>query len=539
MVVKNLRVIIQSNNIINDISFTLNTGDKIGLVGNNGSGKTTLLKALSNNLPYIGIIKLNNEQVDYLKQEISHIYNELTVIQYIKQVIGIDSLENKLYELENNLTEDNMDFYSDILNKYLALDGYNFNDNLNIILNGLNFKESSDMLIKYLSGGEKIKILLACLLLSNKDILLLDEPTNNLDLDAINWLERYLRKSTKKMIIVSHDEMFLNSIVNKVFELNNGKILEYNMKYNDYLKEKEKEYNNQLEEYKKIIQKRDKLKQQLEKTKVWASKGNNKKSYSDNDKIANNYAKERTNNSNISKISKALTELKIPYFKEKKELNFFFNLDTDKGNNDIFLNNLVCGYNNFKTPTINIAIPYGSKIQICGSNGSGKTTLVRTILNEIKPLSGEVILGSSVKIGYISQDTLNGNTNDTVLEYLTKDIKDYDLSMIFTLLDKFNISYDDKDKPYNILSPGQRTRVNLVKIALSRINVLILDEVTNHLDKEAIDLIYELISTYQGTIISISHNRKYNDILNASMLIDISTGNIEYKNSDNIKQYRK
>lgn len=111
--------------------------------------------------------------------------------------------------------------------------------------------------------------------------------------------------------------------------------------------------------------------------------------------------------------------------------------------------------------------------------------------------------------------------------------------MIFTLLDKFNISYDDKDKPYSILSPGQRTRVNLVKIALSRINVLILDEVTNHLDKEAIDLIYELISTYQGTIISISHNRKYNDILNASMLMDISTGNIEYKNSDNIKQYKK
>lgn len=276
MVVKNLKVIIQSNNIINDISFTLNDGDKIGLVGNNGSGKTTLLKALSNNLPYIGSIKLNTEQVDYLKQEISYIYNELTVIQYIKQVIGIDSLENKLYELENNLTEDNMDCYSDILNKYLALDGYNFTDNLNIILNGLNFKESSDMLIKYLSGGEKIKILLACLLLSNKDILLLDEPTNNLDLDAINWLEGYLRKSTKKMIIVSHDEMFLNSIVNKVFELNNGKILEYNMKYNDYLREKEKEYNNQLEEYKKIIQKRGKLKQQLEKTKVWASKGNNK-----------------------------------------------------------------------------------------------------------------------------------------------------------------------------------------------------------------------------------------------------------------------
>lgn len=539
MVVKNLKVIIQSNNIINDISFMLNDGDKIGLVGNNGSGKTTLLKALSNNLPYIGSIKLNTEQVDYLKQEISYIYNELTVIQYIKQVIGIDSLENKLYELENNLTEDNMDCYSDTLNKYLALDGYNFTDNLNIILNGLNFKESSDMLIKYLSGGEKIKILLACLLLSNKDILLLDEPTNNLDLDAINWLERYLRKSTKKMIIVSHDEMFLNSIVNKIFELNNGKILEYNMKYNDYLKEKEKEYNNQLEDYKKIIQKRDKLKQQLEKTKVWASKGNNKKSYSDNDKIANNYAKERTNNSNISKISKALTELEIPYFKEKKELNFFFNLDTDKGNKDIYLNNLVCGCNNFKTPTINISIPYGSKIQICGSNGSGKTTLVRTILNEIEPLSGEVILGSSVKIGYISQDTLNGNTNDTVLKYLTKNIKDYDLSMIFTLLDKFNINYDDKDKPYNILSPGQRTRVNLVKIALSRINVLILDEVTNHLDKEAIDLIYELISTYQGTIISISHNRKYNDILNASMLIDISTGNIEYKNSDNIKQYKK
>lgn len=537
MLVKKLKITINSKNILTNISFSLNNGDKIGLVGVNGSGKSTLLKALSNNTSIdSGSIKLNDQTIGYLKQEIPSKYNEYTILEYIKNEIGIDLLEKRLHELENNLTEKSMEEYGDILNSFLAIDGYNFEDNLKIIINGLKLNESLDTKIKFLSGGEKIKVLLSTLILRNNDILLLDEPTNNLDIEAIEWLENYLKNSDKKMIIVSHDETFLENITNKVFELKNGILNEYNMKYSDYLIEKENEYNRQLEDYTKAKDKKEKLKKQIVKAKEWANKGTSKKAHNDNDKIANNFAKERTNSSNISKLTRTLENLEIPNFEEKKPINFFFNFDNDKGKKDIILKDLECGYDTFNTPIINLSIPFGTKVMISGKNGSGKTTLIKTLLNEISPLSGSIIIGADAKIGYISQDTLNNIDNShTILSYLTDNKVDIDLSLVFILLNKFNISYDDKDKKYSSLSPGERTRVNLVKIALDKINILILDEITNHLDKEAIELIYELVTEYSGTIISISHNRKFNEILDADININIENGIIEYLD----KQKRK
>lgn len=178
---------------------------------------------------------------------------------------------------------------------------------------------------------------------------------------------------------------------------------------------------------------------------------------------------------------------------------------------------------------ISFVLNNNDKVGLVGVNGSGGTTLLKTLLGQIEPINGKVIIGSGVKIGYISQDTLGSDIDDTILEYLTKNREDVNMSFVFILLDKFNINYDDKDKLYKNLSPGQRTRVNLVKIALDKTNVLVLDEVTNHLDKEAIDLICELVSVFKGTIISISHNRKYNEILESDVKLDIKTGEIEYK----------
>lgn len=527
MKVNNIVFSIDSKIILNNISFSLNTNDKVGLVGRNGAGKSTLLKALSGIINIdSGNINLNHETIGYLNQEIDHKYDNLTILEYIKLITGINKLEDRLHYLEQNLDDKNMDDYSNVLNLYLSIDGYNFEDNLNGIISGLKLSESLDTKIKILSGGERIKVLLAALLLQNSDILLLDEPTNNLDLAAILWLENYLKNSSKKMIIVSHDETFLQNVTNKIFELENGLLREYNMKYDLYLKVKEIEYNRKFEEHTKLVEKKDKLKKQLQQAKEWASKGNNKKAHNDNDKIANNFAKERTNNSNVAKLSKSLEQINIPNFEEKAKINISFDFDNSKGNKDIILNNLICGYDTFKTPSINLNIPFGTRVQITGSNGSGKTTLIKTVLQEIKPISGKIIFGKDVKIGYISQDTLCTNTDKTILEYLKGEKEDYDLSLIFVLLDKFNISYNDKDKLYSLLSPGERTRVNLASLALNKINVLILDEVTNHLDKEAIDLIYELIADYQGTIISISHNRKFNEILNPNIIYDISKSKI-------------
>lgn len=530
MQVNNLNFSISNKSILNDVSFIINKNDKIGLVGKNGSGKSSLLKILSKELPYEkGSIKLENEDIAYLKQEIPHSFNDDSILTFIKKEIGLFEIEERLHFLESNLNEKNLEEYSEILEKYLSLDGYNFEDNANEILNGLKLNKTLQDKINILSGGEKIKILLSVVLLSNSNLLLLDEPTNNLDIKAVEWLENYLKNSKKEMIIVSHDEVFLNNITNRIFELNNGNLKEYSMTYNSYVEAKELEYKRNFEQYNNALEKKENLKRQIQKAKEWANKGNNKKSYSDNDKIANNFSKEKTNNSNISKINRALEKVEIPEFEEKKSINFFFQFDNSKGNKDILLENLVCGYEKkFVTSPINLQIDFGSKISISGSNGCGKTTLIKTIMGLLKPLSGRCIIGNDAKIGYISQDTIFEDNDETILEFLIKDVSNVDYSVIYMLLDKFNFEYDDRNKKYKNLSPGERTRVNLIKIALNKINVLILDEVTNHLDKEALDIIYELIENYNGTIISISHNRKYNEILNADFEFNIENNLVTY-----------
>lgn len=529
MQVSNLKSGFKNNEILKDISFHLKKGEKVGLVGPNGSGKSTLLKVLSNELPLdSGKIKLENETITYLKQEISHEFDNYSIIDYIKNQTGIGKLETRLSELENNLTEDNMNEYGEILDNFLSLDGYSFESNLQNLIDGLNLNKNLDSKISTLSGGEKIKVLLCAMLLSNGDILLLDEPTNNLDIEAIDWLENYLRNLKKSIIMVSHDEVFLNNIVSKIFEMSDGKLNEYNLSYDDYLEQKDLEYEKDKLKYLNAIEERKKIKARLQKAKEWSNKGTSSKAHNDNDKIANNFAKERTRSSEVSKLSKALDEIDIPTFQERKKINFFLDLDNEKGNKNIYIDDLVCGYENFQTVPLKLNIDFGSKIIIKGNNGSGKTTFIKTILGLIKPIDGNIIIGNDVKIGYISQDTIINDNNISVYEFITLGLDDIDRSLVFTLLNNFGFNYDDRDKKYSELSPGQRTRVNLAKIALHKINVLILDEITNHLDKEALELIYELVESYPGTIISISHNRKYNEILNADYSLDISTGNIEY-----------
>ena len=200
MIINNLNITINGKHILKNISFTLNDNEKVGLIGTNGSGKSTLLKILGNILPKDnGTIITNGQKIGYLKQEIDHKFNELTILEYIKKDIGIDKIENKLSLLEKNLNENNMEEYSEVLNNYLFYDGYSLEENLNSILLGLKCKHTIYDKVKVLSGGEKIKILIANLLLSKSDIFLLDEPTNNLDIESIEWFEKYLIKCKNKM----------------------------------------------------------------------------------------------------------------------------------------------------------------------------------------------------------------------------------------------------------------------------------------------------------------------------------------------------
>jgi len=435
-------------------------------------------------------------------------------------------LETEIAKLESDLNESNMEKYGELVEQFIYLDGYNFDTNLYTIFSGMNFNHDLDKKIGELSGGEKIKVLLATILLSNCDILLLDEPTNNIDLDTILFLEKMLSESTKKMIIVSHDEEFLNKICNKIVELDEGKITQYNMRYSEYLIEKEKEYNKRLAEYENAKDRQKEIKERIITTSIWANRGVSKKTRSDNDKIAAGYKKERTSKTSgkISKLTRQLEEIEVPNFERKEEINFDINFDAEKGNKDIGLNDLVCGYADFHTKKVDLVIPFGSRVLIEGPNGSGKTTLIKTIVKKIPQISGVVSVGNKVKFGYIDQNTFDvEDKNITVYKYITEDNDDIDEGYLFSVLDKFNISYDKKNKKYTELSSGERTKVNLAKLAINKVNVLVLDEVTNHLDVETMQLMSDVIRNFSGTIISISHNRKFNKILAPTMVYSMNS----------------
>lgn len=531
MIVKNLSKSFNSNKILDNISFVLEDNDKVCFIGNNGVGKSTLLKILNGNINYdSGNINYNDESIGMLMQEIDIKDYDLTIIDYIKKKTNILLLEEKLHKLEENLNDSNMEEYGNVLDLYLKLDGYNFENNINMLLNGLGLNKNLNKKVKELSGGEKIKVLLTILLLSNPDIMLLDEPTNNLDIDGITYLENYLVKLNKKMIIVSHDEEFLNNISNKIFELNQGKLTEYKMPYYEYLDYKKKEYKRNLEKYNSINEKKEELKSRIKEAEKWSNKGVNKKK-KDNDKIAANFAKEQTKKTsgNISKLKRELEKEENIDFKKKEKVSFDVNFTNEKGNKDIVINDLVCGYENFKTNKINLNIPFGMRVRIDGKNGTGKSTFINTLLSRIDKVSGNIIKGNEVKFGYISQDTLIEDNNKTIYEYLTDGIDEVNNGLLFTVLDKFNISYEDRNKKYSKLSPGERTRVNLAKLSIDEVNVLVLDEITNHLDMEALNLIYDMLDSFKGTIISISHNRKFNEILSPDITYNISSSKIEYK----------
>lgn len=531
MIVKNLSKSFNSNKILDNISFVLEDNDKVCLIGNNGVGKSTLLKILNGNINYdSGNINYNDESIGMLMQEIDIEDYDLTIIDYIKKKTNFLLLEEKLHKLEKNLNDSNMEEYGNVLDLYLKLDGYNFENNINMLLNGLGLNKDLNKKVKELSGGEKIKVLLTILLLSNPDIMLLDEPTNNLDIDGITYLENYLVKLNKKMIIVSHDEEFLNNISNKIFELNQGKLTEYKMPYYEYLDYKKKEYKRNLEKYNSINEKKEELKSRIKEAEKWSNKGVNKKK-KDNDKIAANFAKEQTKKTsgNISKLKRELEKEENIDFKKKEKVSFDVNFTNEKGNKDIVINDLVCGYENFKTNKINLNIPFGMRVRIDGKNGTGKSTFIKTFLSRIDKVSGNIIKGNEVKFGYISQDTLIEDNNKTIYEYLTDGMDEVNNGLLFTVLDKFNISYEDRNKKYSKLSPGERTRVNLAKLSIDEVNVLVLDEITNHLDMEALNLIYDMLGSFKGTIISISHNRKFNEILSPDITYNISSSKIEYK----------
>lgn len=524
--------------ILSNISFTVDYGEKAGIIGSNGVGKSTLLKIIARQLHQdSGEINTNTlESIGYLKQEFEIPEESLSVTSFIKWYIGIDKLEKRLNELQEELekNESNIEEFCAVQEKYIRLDGYNFDYKLDNILNGLGILPVvRNKKIKDLSGGQKSKIILAAVLLKGADLLLLDEPTNNLDIKSIEWLEGYLKSVNMPCLIVSHDRRFLNAVTTKTLEINffDRTLSSYPGNYAQYREFKEAKEKRQLELYEAQQEKKKELQDSIRQKKDWASKGR-KQGVKDNDKYTRGYERDRSSGlaNKARKIEKQIEKLdKIERPRVKKKLKININFSKIKGSTMIYAKELICGYpNEFKTSPITFEVKFGEKVIIVGKNGSGKSTFIKTLFSNLEKISGTMDIGTGLNIGYISQDT-KIDTDQDLEQFIIGSIDEEkleDKSKVYTTLAQFNFTYEERQKKYAMLSPGERTRARLVIFSLLDINVLVFDEPTNHLDIEALEALEEVISSFDGTVIAISHDREFIGRVHPDKIYKMDNGNL-------------
>lgn len=525
--------------VLNNISFSLDEGEKAGIIGLNGIGKTTLLKIIAGDeKPDSGkIIRDKNSLVGYFKQEFKISEEDRDIISFIKNFIGIDVIEKQMNEAEKAMgtDESKIQEFCDLQEEYMRLDGYNIDYKLDQILSGLGLDNTiKKKKISELSGGQKEKVMLTAVLLKGTDLLLLDEPTNNLDIKSMNWLEKYLKNNNSPMLIVSHDRKFLDDVITKVMEIDfyTRNVKEYPGNYSEYKKFKEDEQNAELRKYNEQQEKIGELRKSITQKKEWAQRGN-KQGVSDNDKYTRGYIRDRSQGlaSNAKEIEAQINQMdKIERPKIKNRLHIDIKGENTKGNKNIETRNLVSGYENgFKNEPVTTSIEYGDRLVIMGNNGSGKSTFLRTLIGKQKPISGEQNIGSGVKIGYLAQDTKE-NTNETIEDYFKKSINYASLedkSLIYTVLKQFNFDYEERAKKYSMLSPGERTRLKLAIFSMQDINTLVLDEPTNHLDIEALEAIEEVLKDFDGTVIAISHDREFIKNISPTKILKFANGKVE------------
>ncbi|MBA5850836.1 ABC-F family ATP-binding cassette domain-containing protein [Clostridium sp. cel8] len=502
---KNIHKSYGIDTILNNVTFNINEGEKVGLIGPNGAGKSTLFKILTGKLDYdSGDLFIDKSKtLGYLAQHLSlessnTIYDEMLLV-----FKDLTDLENKLAKLENLMDKpydkNNEDYQNKLINDYTTYSelyinrgGYTYKAEINRVLKGLGFFEDDfDKKIEVLSGGQKTRVALCKLLLTKPDILLLDEPTNHLDLEAIEWLEDYLKNYKGTVILISHDRYFLDSVTSITMELINGHINLYKGNYTKFIKLKEKDYEAQLKAYN--IQQAEIKRQEaiIEKYRSF----NREKSI----KAAESRQKM------LDKIKRINAPDKPPRLK-----NVSFKPQVKSGNDVLHLENLSKSFNGQKLfSNVTFDIKRGENIALIGKNGRGKTTLFRIIMNELKDYDGICSLGMNVFIGYYDQEQSNLNLNKTVLDEVWDDFPDLTTTEIRNALAAFLFTGDDVFRTISSLSGGEKCRINLLKLILSKSNFLLLDEPTNHLDIMSREALEKALLNYDGTVLLISHDRYF------------------------------
>ena len=523
--IKNLSKTYVTEKILDDVDLIVEDTDKIGLIGNNGSGKTTLFKILLNEISSDSgeIYMKKNIKIGYLEQQLDihsedTLYNECQEI--FKDIIAMEKdlrkLEHAISDPANQNLDRDIEQYGKLQEKFQDLDGYSYPSRIRGALIGLGFTEDDfDRSVNELSGGQKSRLALAKLLLSSPDLMLLDEPTNHLDIDAISWLEKYLKDYKKAAIIISHDRYFLDSIVNKISLLENKKLTHFNGNYSVYLKERRKQIEILKKQY--LNQERE-IKRQEEIIKRYLNMG-----------------RDRFIRAGKSR-QKLLDKMKqVDPPGEKKNLNVSFIPKFDSGHDVLMVEDLKKSYGeNLIFENISMNVYKKDKVGIIGPNGVGKSTLFKILNNKLDKDQGEVKFGSRVIVSYFDQEMENLNSDNTVIDEIWDNFPKLNHYEVRSYLAKFLFIGDDIFKTIDELSGGEKAKVSLLKIMLKGANLLLLDEPTNHLDIDSKSVLEDALNSYEGTVISISHDRYFlnstcNKILAMSQdRMDEYLGNYDY-----------
>ncbi len=484
--------------ILEEINLEIEPKDKIAIVGRNGSGKTTLLKALiDNSMLEEGIgeekfqIYKNNMTIGYLQQTNFEDMTCTMLDEILKVYAPIIQMEKKIEkltkELETDTSEKLIKEYTESLEKYEFQGGYTYKKEYEVAIKKFGFTEQDKYkTIQQFSGGQQTKIAFLKLLLSKPDLLLLDEPTNHLDIVAIEWLENYLKNYPKAVVIVSHDRMFLNRIVNQVYEIEYASLTKYVGNYSDFEKQKQMNYEKRLKDY-------EYQQAEIKRLKAIA------------DRFRYKPTKAKMALSKLKKIEQ-MTMVQEPKPSDLKTFHANYPITEESGKMVLSVKNLEIGYSTPITTT-SFTLYKGQKLGIIGENGTGKSTLLKTLNGEISKLGGEVEYGYHVHRAYFEQQMQSLNEENTIFDEIYETFPELTTTQIRTLLGNFLFSGEDVFKKIKVLSGGEKSRLKLCKIFKSGANLLLLDEPTNHMDIVGKETLERILEKYEGTIIFVSHDR--------------------------------
>ncbi|OPF50434.1 thiamine ABC transporter substrate-binding protein [Clostridium baratii] len=521
--------------VLKDVTLSVNEGDKVGIIGPNGEGKSTLFKILSKNItPDDGDMFIDkNKTIGYLSQHLS-LQSDNTIYEEVSSVFQyLINLENKIKDLEIKMKEPydeaNASYHEKLIKDYTTSQelyenrgGYTYKGNISKVLKGLGFLEDDfSKLITTLSGGQKTRIALCKLLLQNPDILLLDEPTNHLDLEAIEWLEEFLKSYKGTLLVISHDRFFLDAVTNRTFQVINGHVNCYNAPYTKYLELKEKDYEAKLKAYnlqQAEIQRQEEIIQKF-------------RSFNREKSIRRAESRE--------KALEKMERLDAPD-KEKGASKIQFETAVKSGYDVLHIENLSKSFGDKNLfNDISFDLKRGEKIALIGDNGRGKTTLLNIIMGKLKADSGKTILGTNVNVGYYDQEQSDLDQNKTILDEVWDAFPDLTTTKIRTALGSFLFTGDDVFKEIKNLSGGEKCRINILKLMLSQSNFLLLDEPTNHLDIPSREALENAILNYDGSMLIVSHDRYFlNKVINKIVELK-ETGMDEYLGNYNYYMEKK